>query len=230
MAQPANDFTRVAEQALSYIQAGDVVGLGTGRAAAAFIDALGHSVAAGLRVRGVPTSVHSEEQATELGIPLVSLAEILAINVTVDGADEVDPKGNLIKGLGGALVREKIVAASSLRYVIVVGEEKLVPLLGSHGVLPIEVVPFSLTLCSRRLTELGLPSTLRLKDGKPFVSDNGNLILDAQIEPLEDPASLSHSIQMIPGVVGTGLFTGMAPTVLVQRGDSVDVLPTAGKA
>lgn len=213
----------MAEMALEFIKDGDVVGLGTGRAATAFVRALGDAVKAGLRVTGVSTSQVTAALAAQLGIPLATLEEVSSIDVTFDGADEVDPKLDLIKGYGGAHVREKIVAASSRRLVILVGAEKLVPVLGSRGILPVEVVPFGLSLCRRRLMELGCHPTLREHDGQPFVTDNGNHILDCGISPLLEPAAFEQTILGIPGVVGTGLFIGMADTVLVQDGDAVQV-------
>src|SRR5262249_23581694 len=156
-------------------------------------------------------------------IPRTPLDEVDALDVDVDGADEVDPACNLIKGYGGALVREKIVAASARRLVILVGAEKLVPVLGAHGKLPVEVVPFGLALCRRRLAALGCPPEQRLRDGQPFVTDNGNVILDCRVSTLTRPAELEQAILAIPGVVGTGLFLGMADTVLVQDGDRVEV-------
>jgi ribose 5-phosphate isomerase A len=218
-----SDHHAIAERALKFISDDSVVGLGTGRAATAFIHALGKRVSEGLRIRGVPTSKASEALAIQLGIPLVTLDEVEAIDVGVDGADEVDPQGNLIKGLGGALIREKIVAASARKLIIVVGSEKLVPVLGSHGILPVEVIPFGLTHCSRRLTSLGLAPQLRLHEGKIFISDNGNNILDLHVRSLDKPDELDRQILAIPGVVGTGLFIGMSPTILIQRGDAVEV-------
>lgn len=213
----------VAAHALEYVKEGNVVGLGTGRAATAFVHALGAAVARGLRVRGVPTSQVTADLATQLGIPLASLDEVGQIDVTFDGADEVDPRLDLIKGYGGAMVREKIVAASSRRLVILVGAEKLVPVLGSRGILPVEVVPFGLPLCQRRLAELSCRPAVRLVDGRPFVTDNGNRILDCGISPIRDPTTFEQSILSIPGVVGTGLFIGMAQTVLIQDGENVVV-------
>ena len=143
--------------------------------------------------------------------------------MAVDGADEVDPKLDLIKGLGGALVREKIVVAASRRLVILVGAEKLVSALGEHGVLPVEVVPFGLAWCRRRLAELGYPATPRQMNGKPFFTDNGNYILDCQVPLLRDPRGLEQSVRAIPGIVGTGLFLGMAHTVLVDDNGRTEV-------
>jgi ribose 5-phosphate isomerase A len=135
----------------------------------------------------------------------------------VDGADEVDPNLDLIKGYGRAMVREKIVAASSRRLIILVGDEKLVPKLGARGKLPVEVLPFALPLCERRLSELGCEPIPFLKDGALFHTDNGNHILDCRVSPIENPPRLEAAIRSIPGVVGTGLFLGMADTVLVGR-------------
>ena len=200
-------------EALAEVQSGHVVGLGTGQAATAFIHALGAAVKNGLRVTGVPTSEASASLARTLGIPLV--AEPLALDVAVDGADEVDPKLDLVKGYGGALVREKVVAAAARRFIVLVGAEKLVPALGARGRLPVEVVPFAVPFCRRRLTELGHAPTLRAKNDAPFVTDNGNLVLDAAVGPIADPAGLDATLRAIPGVVGTGLFVGMAHTVMV---------------
>jgi ribose 5-phosphate isomerase A len=213
----------VGQRALEYVPDGAVVGLGTGRAATAFVQALGARCRDGLRVRGIPTSQVTADLATQLGIPLVSLDAVAHIDVTVDGADEVDPQLNLIKGYGGALVREKIVAAASRRMVVVVGSEKLVPILGTRGKLPVEVVPFGAAFCSRRLADLGLHATLRLQDDGPFVTDNGNRILDCQLPPIDDPERLEQTIGAIPGVVGTGLFIGMAEIILIDEGHTVQV-------
>jgi len=211
----------VAERALEYVHDGDVIGLGTGRAATAFVRALGVRCQTGLRVRGVATSKVTADLATELGIPLASLDDVAAIDVTFDGADEVDPHLNLIKGYGGALVREKIVAAASNRMVVLVGTEKLVPVLGARGRLPVEVVVFGAAFCQRRLTALGYAATLRTSDGAPFRSDNGNYILDCDIPNLTNPETLERTLLEIPGVVGTGLFLGMADVVLIDEGESI---------
>jgi ribose 5-phosphate isomerase A len=216
-----------ARRALEMIRDGDAVGLGSGRAASAFVEALAERVRAGLRIRGVPTSEATARLASQHGIPLTTLDEVLPLDITVDGADEVDPQRNLIKGLGGALVRERIVATASRRLVILVGPEKIsekvVPALGSRGILPVEVVPFGMALCRRRLADLGFPADVRREGGRPFVTDNGNVILDCQIKPLADPAAVEQAIHAIPGVVGTGLFLGIADTVLIDRGDALEV-------
>jgi ribose 5-phosphate isomerase A len=204
------------------IEDGLVVGLGSGRTAAAFTQALGKRVQQGLCIRGVPTSEGVATLARGLGIPLVTFEQVDWIDITVDGADEVDPHLDLIKGLGGALVREKIVATASRRLVIVVGQEKLVSNLGEHGVLPVEVVPFALGPCRRRLAALGYPPLLRAKDEKPYVSDNGNFVLDCRVPILQSPAQTEETIRAIPGVVGTGLFLGIAETVLISTPHGVE--------
>lgn len=209
------DLTPLAERALGLLSDGAVVGLGTGHAATAFIHALADRVRAGFRITGVPTSEESRQLARQLGIPLTTLDDVPFVDVDVDGADEVDPAGNLIKGYGGALVREKVVAAAARRLVILVGPEKLVPVLGGRGSLPVEVIPFAVGPVSRRLAALGCPAHVRAHGGHRFVSDNGNLILDSTVGPLGYPADLDAAIRAIPGVVGTGLFLGMNPTVLV---------------
>ena len=211
-----------AERALATVEEGNVLGLGTGRAATAFVRNLGERVQNGLQITGVLTSQATADLAIELGIPLVTLEEAGELDLTVDGADEVDPQLDLIKGYGGALVREKIVAASSKRLVILVGAEKEVKVLGERGRLPVEVVSFGMSLGRRRLEALGLAPELRTKDGKAFKTDNGNCILDCGVGPIANPAELEREILFIPGVVGSGLFLGMAHTVLIQRGDDVE--------
>ena len=215
-------FRGIAERAVSMIPDGSVVGLGTGHAATSFIHVLGERVRTGLRVRGVPTSVVSANLARDLGIPLTSFEEVDAIDVTVDGADEVDPHCNLIKGYHGALVREKIVAAASKKLIILVGPEKLVPALGARGILPVEVLPFALALCRRLIQALGCVPQLRAQEGTTYVTDNGNNILDCKVAPLKNPQEMELALRAIPGVVGTGLFIGMAHRVFIQQGERVE--------
>jgi ribose 5-phosphate isomerase A len=203
------------ERAIEFIADGDTVGLGSGRASLAFIRVLGQRAGNGLRIRGVPTSREAEALAREVGIPLVSLAEGMPLAVTVDGADEVDPNLDMIKGYGRALVREKIVAAASRRLVILVGKEKLVGKLGQRGKLPVEVVPFALPLCQAQIAALGLRPHIWPDAGGPLATDNGNNILDCQVGPIDDPNHLEASLLAVPGVVGTGLFLGMAHVVLI---------------
>src|SRR5208282_3369367 len=200
--------------ALRFVKRGHTVGLGTGRAASAFIRALG---ASGIEVRGVPTSKASEQLGRSVGIPIVTLAEAGKLDIDFDGADEVDPRLNLIKGYGGALVREKIVAASSRRFVVLVGEEKLVPKLGHRGSMPVEVIPFGVALATAKIKALGMKPRIRENGGKEFVTDNGNRILDCAVKKIANPARLDRDLLAIPGVVGTGLFIAMADVVLVAE-------------
>lgn len=200
--------------ALRFVKPGHTVGLGTGRAASAFIRALG---ASGIQVRGVPTSTPAEELARSVGIPIITLGEAGKIDTDVDGADEVDSRLNLIKGYGGALVREKIVAASSRRLVVLVGYEKIVKRLGDRGSLPVEVVPFGLPLVSAKIKAMGMKPRVRENAGKEFITDNGNLILDCAVKPIANAARLDRELLAIPGVVGTGLFIGMADIVLIAE-------------
>ncbi len=218
------DLSVLGDAAAAYVEEGMRVGLGTGRAAAAFIRALAARFE-GRRARliCVPTSETTAKLAAGLGLPLASLADTGELDLTVDGADEVDPRLDLIKGLGGALVREKIVAASSRRLVIVVGAEKIVARLGVSTALPVEVLPFGVALCRRRLQGLGAEPRLRSAGAEVFVSDNGNHILDCAFGGIDDAAALDRAIREIPGVVGTGLFVGMAERVLVQDGGRVEV-------
>jgi ribose 5-phosphate isomerase A len=215
------------EKALEFVKDGFTVGLGSGHASTNFIQALGARVRSGLRVRGLPTSKASAALATQLGIPLVSLEEGMPIDVTVDGADEVDPQLNLIKGWGHALVREKVVAAASKQLVILIGpehvSEKVVDVLGRRGKLPVEVVPFALPLCRRRLEQLGYPAEPLRQGGDLFVTDNGNHILECRTTAIAAPAGLEQQLRAIPGVVGTGLFLGMADVVLIQDGDKLEI-------
>lgn len=221
----------VAEQALELVHDGAKVGLGSGRASAAFIAKLGERVREGLRVVGVPTSEASAAQARALGIPIVELDEDLELDLTVDGADEVAPNIDLVKGWGGALVRERIVAAASRRQVILVGPEKLVPGLGARGRVPVEVIPLARGLVTRRLRALGIVPTVRLgADGRsPFVTDNGNLTLDCRLAAVLQGSDAARAVEAqllaIPGVVDTGLFLGTAERVLIGReGGKVEVL------
>jgi len=213
----ASGLDALGRYALRYVRAGQTLGLGTGRAASAFIRAV---AAAQLGICGVPTSEASAALARSLGIELVELKAAGRIATDFDGADEVDPRLNLIKGLGGAMVREKIVAVSSRRRIFLVGEEKLVKRLGARGNLPVEVVPFALAYITRELKKLGLkPKTRVGANGGEFVSDNGNYVIDCGVRAISNPAHLERELLVIPGVVGTGLFVGLADLVLVAMRD-----------
>jgi len=207
-----------AQKALELVQDGMLVGLGSGSTARYFIEGLGRLVADGMKVRGVPSSRETAELAAELGIPIVT--EIVGqIDLAVDGADEVDPAMNLIKGRGGALFREKLVAAASKRFVVVVDESKLVKELGA-GVLPVEVLPFLWRTTAERLTALGLSLVVRGGEETPYITDNGNLILDVTVEGgIKKPADLGVELKKTLGVVEHGLFVGMTDTVIVAGPD-----------
>lgn len=216
-----------ADYAVSLIEPGMIVGLGTGRAATAFVKALGERVRKGLDIQGVPTSESTAELARLLNIPLLTLSDVPLLDITFDGADEVDPQLRLIKGYGGAMVREMIVAAASRRLVILVGPEKLVPHLGTRGLVPIEVLPFALAPAQRAVSRLGYSANIRQQDGKMVVTDNHNLILDVHVPPLDNPERLDRDLLTIPGVVGTGFFLGMAECVIVDDHGEVRVLSRA---
>lgn len=219
----------VAAHVLNMIPEGARVGLGSGRASHAFIRALGAKVKQGFRVEGVPTSVASQKLALELGIPLIELTEDIELDLTIDGADEVAPNLDMVKGWGGALVRERIVASASKRQIILVGPEKMVSTIGERGRIPVETIPLALGYVSRKLKQIGLTPTVRQADGKAFITDNGNLTLDcAAAKPITTGRAareLESQILAIAGVVDTGLFLGTAERVLVGKADgTVDVL------
>lgn len=210
-------------EAASYVEQGMVVGLGTGRAAAMFVRALALRLVEGLSIRGVPTSESTAALARELGIPLVTLDGVDSVDIDVDGADEVSPELDLIKGHGGALLRERLVAASSKRFVVLVGEDKLVPRLGAKRAVPVEVIPFGVHVARRGLEALGARTSLRhdANGHHPFLTDNGNMIFDASWEEIRSPRELEARIDVVSGVVDCGLFVGMADLVLVQTESTV---------
>ncbi len=222
----------VARQAVALVRDGARVGLGLA-ALRRFVDELGARVREGLRIVGTATSEATARQARALGISMIELDEDVVLDLTVDGADEVAPNLDLVKGWGGALVRERIVAASSRRQVILVGPEKLVDRLGQRGRIPVEVIPLARGLVARELRALGLTPTVRPgADGAPFHTDNGNLTLDcAPAAPLADGAAaraLEAAILAVPGVVDTGLFLGTAERVLVGHPDGRVEVRTRG--
>ena len=179
-------------------------------------------VKAGLKIIGIPTSVHTADLARAVGIPLTTLDEHPEIDITIDGADEVDPKLNLIKGGGGALTREKVIATASKKMVVVADSGKVVAVLGKFP-LPVEVIPFARTVVERKIVALGASPKLRMKpDGSPFLTDNGNQILDCSFGKIDDPPALARELSGTPGVVEHGLFIGLAKLVVVGRGASVE--------
>ena len=218
----ANDQEKeaAARAGLRFIRDGQVIGLGTGSTAAFFIRLLGEQVRDGLRIRGIPTSVRSKELALSLGIPLTTLEECQEIAVTVDGADEVDPELRLIKGGGGALLREKVVASATRQLVIVADATKRVPVLGKFP-LPVEVIQFAQALVAKRIAALGAEVRLRAESGIPFVTDENNHILDCHFGEIPDADGLARQLSDMPGVVEHGLFIGMASTVLFAKGSEI---------
>jgi len=207
--------------ALDHVQSGMVVGLGSGSTASLFIRELGSRVRAGLKVAGIPTSEDSRQLAEEVGIPLTTFRDNPRIDVTVDGADEVSERLDLTKGLGGALVREKIVAYASTRMIVVVDESKLVDRLARKTPIPVEVIPLAVDLIEGQLRAWGGETTRREKNGRVFVSDNGNLILDWRRPPIEDPAGLEQQLKNLVGVVDSGIFAGRADLVIAATSDGI---------
>jgi ribose 5-phosphate isomerase A len=220
-----------AEAAAALVEDGMAVGLGTGSTAYFAIEALIRRIRQGLRIVGIPTSERSATQAREGGIPLTSFAERRRLDITIDGADEIAVGSlNLIKGLGGALLREKIVAAASDRLVIVADARKLVERLGGTARLPVEVVPFGWQTTAERLARLGGKAVLRGGDkASAFRTDGGNLILDCDFGLIDDPAALDQAISQTVGVVETGLFIGMARMAMVADHTGVHHLAPTGE-
>ena len=205
-------------QAVEYVADGMVVGLGTGSTAEYAIRTLGRRVAQGLRIRAVATSEASARLARDLNIEVLDLEGGLTVDLTIDGADEVDPGLDLVKGLGGALLREKIVARSSEKLIIIIDSSKMVPRLGTRSPLPVEVVPFAWSLVRHHLAEEGLRAELRRDPdtGEPYETDNGNLILDCHFPGgIDDPVRTESRINALPGVVENGLFIDLADLVIV---------------
>lgn len=218
---------QAAGAALTYVKTGMVLGLGTGSTAHHFIEGVARLVADGMELKAIPTSFATAERAKSLGIPLTSLEETPRLDLCVDGADEIDPKLDLIKGLGGALFREKIVAAASEMFLVIADESKLVPRLGTKAPVPVEIHPFGWRIAAQALEALGAKVELRRQGGDVFVTDNGNRIVDARFASLRSPAKLAIQIMSIPGVVGHGLFLGMADTVLVGSKKGIRTLRSA---
>jgi ribose 5-phosphate isomerase A len=219
-----------AEAAAKKVENGMVLGLGTGSTAAFLVRALAERIAAeGLRVQGIPTSENTAELARSLNVPLTSFAEHKRIDLTIDGADEVEP-GTLflIKGLGGALLREKIVAAASERMIVIADESKIVERLGSKSAVPVEVVRFGMEVTESRLQRIGAKTTLRAgTDGKPFVTDSGNYIIDCAFGPMDSPKETAHHLDHVVGLVEHGLFLGIASEALIAGPQGVRTLVRA---
>ncbi len=223
-----DEFKRqAAEQAVALIQSGMVVGLGTGSTAALAVDAIGRRMRdEGLAITGIPTSERTAEQARGLGIPLSDFSQHDRLDLTIDGADAVQPGTlALIKGLGGALLREKIVAAASARMIVIVDDTKLRGPLGSFCPVPVEVTRFGWQATRRRLAELAGTAVLRcVAGGAPFITDGGNHIIDCDFGAIADAAQIQSQIRLIPGVVESGLFVGIATEVIIAGADGVKIL------
>jgi ribose 5-phosphate isomerase A len=224
-----------ARASLAFVHDGDIVGLGSGSTAEYAVRLLGERVQAGLKIRGIPTSQRTRELAEGAGIPLTTLEEFPDIDVTIDGADEIDPELQLIKGGGGALLREKIVASASKRMVVIADSSKQVQILGKFP-LPVEVIPMAEPLLSKKIAALGASVKLRLKkisavggSGKPrryangdlFVTDEGHHILDCHFDEIPDPGALARQLDSLTGIVEHGLFVDIATVALIGKGDDV---------
>jgi len=210
-----------AEAAVALVKEGNIVGLGTGSTAKYAILKLGDMAEDGFEVRGVPTSMATANLAKEHGIPLTSLEEFPEIDITIDGADEVDPDLDMIKGMGGALFREKLVAAASKAVAIAVDASKLVKKLGSRVPVPVEVHPFGWKVSKAGLEALGGAPELRLAGGATYRTDNDNYILDTRFKSIRDPAALERDVNNVPGVLENGLFVGVATVVFVADAKGV---------
>jgi ribose 5-phosphate isomerase A len=220
----ANDAEKeaAARASLQYVRDGQIVGLGSGSTASIAIRLLAERVRAGMKVRGIPSSIASQDLALELGIPLTTFEEVQQIDVTIDGADEFDPELNLIKGGGGAMLREKIVAFASRQLIIVTDSSKQVAVLGKFPV-PVEVISFAEPLVAKRISDLGAQVVRRQdKNGKAYVTDEGHHILDCHFGKIPDPAALAHTLSETPGIVEHGLFVGMATVVVMAKHGEVE--------
>jgi ribose 5-phosphate isomerase A len=214
----------VGERAAALVEDGTIVGLGTGSTATCFIDSLIKRARAGLKIACIPTSERSAAQAREGGLTLVTFATHPKIDIAIDGADEIKRDTlDLTKGLGGALLREKIVASAAARFVIIADAEKMVDWLGSKCPIPVEVTQFGWELTAARLRDAGAEITRREAAGGPYLTDGGNFILDAHFAPIADAAALNRRLRAFPGVVETGLFPAMAEQALVADGEGVTV-------
>jgi len=219
---------KAALEAVKHVKDGFVVGLGSGSTAAIAIEALGEkNQKENLSILGVPTSYQAFLLAVKHGIAVTTLEEHGVIDVTIDGADQIDPKLNLIKGMGAALAREKIVASASKMNIIIADENKKVKVLGENDQpVPVEVLPFAIAVVKHRIEEAGGKPSLREGKGKvgPLITDNGNVIIDANFGPIDDAAELEKKLKMIPGVVETGLFIGLADIAYIGTPSKVETI------
>jgi len=227
---PDQEKQAAAHRSVHFIKDGDVVGLGTGSTFYYALQTIAERVHQGLKIIGIATSKQTEKLATELGIPLTTLDQQQDIDVDIDGADEIDPQLSLIKGGGGAFLREKIVASAAKKLVIIADSTKQVPVLGKAPV-PVEVVPFAQALVAKEIKALGAAVNLRQdKHGDPLVTDESHHILDCNFGEIVNPRDLERRLEDIPGVLGHGLFIGMADVVLIGKGGTVIELHTQEKS
>lgn len=222
---PPQDLQKktAADRAVDLVRDGQVVGLGTGSTVKYLLEGLARRVGEGLRIRGVPTSRETAELAAKLGLSLCGEEEEWQIDLAIDGADQVDQRYNAIKGGGGALLREKIVARAARQFIVIIDAGKRVERLGSTFPLPVEVVPFGWRTTCRHIQALGLTPTLRVRDGSAFVTDNGNYIVDVATPGISAPEELDAQLNRIPGVVENGLFTGLISTLIVGGEEGVEL-------
>ena len=216
---------RAGAKAVEFVEDGMTVGLGTGSTAYWMVERLGERVREGLRVRCVPTSRRTEEQARGLGIPLITFAEVQRLDLAIDGADEIGPGLALIKGGGGALLREKLVARAARRFVVIADASKRVELLGRFP-LPVEVVPFAWEVTARRVAEVTDAEAVLRRDerGEVYLTDNGNYILDCRCREIRDPDGMERGLKLLTGVVECGLFVGMADLAVIATDDAVEII------
>jgi ribose 5-phosphate isomerase A len=222
MATPDSEKRRAAQAALELVQDGMTLGLGTGSTATHFVELLAERMRQGLKVRGIPTSDKTRQLAQRLGVPLITFDDTTTLDLAIDGADEVDASFQIIKGGGGALLRERIVASASKLFVVLADASKKVPVLGAFP-LPVEVVPMAWPLLAKRLEALGCRPTLRRSPkGEPTPTDEGHYILDCAFGRIEQPAALATEISALPGVVDVGLFINYPDIVIFGVGDAVE--------
>ncbi|GAB6053484.1 ribose 5-phosphate isomerase A [Magnetospira thiophila] len=225
MSEQQNTEKKLAGQAAAaLVQDGMLVGLGTGSTVNYFLHSLGLRVKDGLKIKGLPTSERTAALCHELGIELIDFASVDKLDMAIDGADEIDGDFQMIKGGGGALLREKVVASAADHVVIMVDASKRVKTLGQFP-LPVEIIKFGHQQVERRIQEMGIPYAMRLVEGQPYVTDNGNYILDCQMDSITDPRALNAQLNGITGVVDNGLFIDLCHTLVVATGDQVETLP-----